>query len=132
VGLAFIPFFTVPTGYSKQLMGNSSVTGGGFIAFDGSPLPGLSLSSNLGMRLRKSYTLNDQSKSHELLASAGMSTYLFKYLSFVGEISSRTRLAAPYSSTKTSGVEGLGAFRVDVPGTGVSLMAGEARALFEV
>ncbi|HPM41552.1 MAG TPA: hypothetical protein PLY45_03850 [bacterium] len=48
IGLAFIPFVTLPTGKSEHYVGDSGLTGGLKIALDGRVHPNLNLTFNVG------------------------------------------------------------------------------------
>jgi len=124
VGFSVVPFMTVPTGYGKQLMGSSQVTGGGLVVLDSIVVPGIAVSLNAGARMRKSFVINGEKKSHDLFAGLGFSSLLLKNVNLTAEINTHTNLTSPFKDRDLMSVEALGGLRLQIPGTGVSFLAG--------
>ena len=72
IGLAFVPFVTIPIGNQGHFVGDPLPTGGGLLVLDGNILPGLSLGLNIGVEGRERVQLFDLDFSSRFIASSGM------------------------------------------------------------
>jgi len=124
VGLAVIPFMTIPTGKSSAYVGDASYTGGGLLAFDVALLPRLSLLLNAGYQGGKHVSIRNIDYQHRFLFSAGGKYRVGKNKHVFVESSGWTNLGNLFKDREESPMEILGGMSADLGKSGVTVRAG--------
>jgi outer membrane protein OmpA-like peptidoglycan-associated protein len=85
VGIALIPFVTLPSGPSSTFAGNGSVTGGVKLVVDFNIVERVKLALNLGFLAHDKVVLRNVVFNDKLLASLGLSIKIVNRLMFIAE-----------------------------------------------
>ncbi|MCB1214475.1 MAG: OmpA family protein [Deltaproteobacteria bacterium] len=86
IGLALVPFITLPTGDSATFSGNESLAGGAKVVLDFNIHDRIKLALNVGYLVRDNVTLLNADFDDQLLLSLGVNIKFFKRLFFVAEV----------------------------------------------
>lgn len=124
VGLAVLPFVSIPTGYGKYFFGNGNFAGGGKLIFEVRPIDRLDIALNAGVYAREHFDFRDIEQSHQILYGLGAAFDINNNLSLVGEFNGKTRLSGPFSEARESPAEVLGGFKYAVSDTGLTINGG--------
>ncbi len=107
IGLALVPFLTVPTGSKSTFMGNDGVTGGARVVVDGTPLSWFRWSLNVGGVARKHVEAFGLNFQDQFLLSGAVRVKLAPWAYAIGEASTRTPFAHFYQQKNTSPIDTL-------------------------
>lgn len=111
VGLAILPFITVPTGDSNQFLGNGKVTGGAKVILDGEIGKAASLSLNVGYRARDDITRTNTRVDDELMYGFGAAMHVHPKLDVIADVSGYSVIRDLWQSVPQSPLEGEVALR---------------------
>ncbi len=108
LGLAVVPFVTVPTGREFIYFGDTSATGG-FVAVGDAQWKSNRFTLNLGSRFKKSETIGGLTVNHEMLYGAGFQRPLVKKwdLNVIAEVFGSTAYRGFGTIHRASPLEGL-------------------------
>lgn len=123
VGIAILPFVTIPTGKGEYFFGNGAFSGGGKFVLDFKPLDDLSITFNPGILVRNKFIYQGVEYANQLLLGLGVSYQAIDRLAIVGEINNKARLSALYKNKYESPLEGLAGVRANA-GKGFMLSGG--------
>ncbi len=100
VGLAFVPYVTIPTGKENRFAGHGSFTGGGEIVVESKRFQNrFSVSANVGGHLRENVILNQGTRvGHALTYGVGANYAFNKFVEAIAEIKGATRFADLFGS----------------------------------
>ncbi|QQR80169.1 MAG: OmpA family protein [Deltaproteobacteria bacterium] len=93
IGIALVPFMTIPTGNSNHYAGNGKITGGGIVVLDTKRIGDrVSFSVNAGSQFRHEVTLAPTSRTigHQFLYGGGMNVALAKPVQAIAEVNGST------------------------------------------
>lgn len=124
VGIALLPFISIPTGYGKYYFGNGGVAGGGQLVAEFEPVKRWTISLNSGIYARQRFTFRNIEKSHQFLLGMGTAVQLVDALSIAAEVASSTRLSGIYSEGVESPVEVRGGLKWAIANTGLLVNVG--------
>jgi len=124
VGIALVPYLSLPTGFGDVFMGSEGISGGGLLVFEAEPLSMWKIVLNTGIETTPKYDLRNMEKRFQYILSAGMSFTVSQYMEIVAEIKSQTRLSSPYSEKVESPVEALGGVKWTLGNSGFKALLG--------
>ncbi len=124
VGLAFVPFITVPTGSDAHYVGDPGITGGIKIALDGLVTKYLGLTFNVGYQGGKKVSIRNIDYQHNLLLGGGVRGILSHGINVFGEVNAVAAFNKLFRDRDMNPVEAMAGARWDIKKTGVSLHAG--------
>lgn len=116
IGIALLPFVTIPTRLGDSYVSNQSFAGGGLLAVDYAPVDFFSLSANVGYLARAHYTdafganINDQ-----IIFGIGLSARPVKKLSAIVELTGMTPAGNGFAKDLKSPVEIRGGVSISLP-----------------
>jgi outer membrane protein OmpA-like peptidoglycan-associated protein len=105
VGIALLPFVTLPTGKGAYFNGAGGVTGGGKLIFEFLPVDRWHIALNAGALFRQKFTLNNVEQYHQLLYGLGTAVDLTKRLSIAAEATGRAKLTGLFDNKQESPAE---------------------------
>lgn len=115
VGIAFVPFMTVPTGKDNQYVGDPGLTGGLFMAVEGRVKPQFGITGNAGFRTGRKVLFRNIEWQHKLMLGLGSYyTWTNKGLTFFGEVNSELSLNALFQNRDLNAAEGMVGVKWDV------------------
>lgn len=123
VGLAFIPFMTVPIGSDTYYVGDPGMTGGIKVAVDGRVSRYIDLALNLGYQGGKRVQIQNIDFQHRFLLGAGISGNLPRGFSLFGEVNVESAFSDFMDDRDLNPVEIMAGVKYDVKDTGVSVLA---------
>ena len=123
VGLAFIPFVTIPTGNDQYYVGDPGMTGGIRVAVDAEVQKYLGLTLNLGYRGGKRVQIQNVDFQHRLLLGFGIYGRLPRGFSLFGEMNVEPAFSDFMSDRDMNPLEVMAGLKWDIKKTGVSLLA---------
>ena len=129
VGLAFVPFITVPTGKDSHYVGDPGITGGIKVALDGLVTKYLGLTLNVGYQGGKKVAIRNIEYKHNLLLGGGIRGILDYGINVFGEVNAIAAFNKLFHDRDMNPVEGMVGVRWDVKKSGVSLHAGAGSCL---
>lgn len=129
VGLAIVPFVTIPVGNENHLVGDNLPTGGGWFVADANLGNQVSLSLNVGFEAREKVELLDLDFSHRLLASIGLNIEIMKNLEGEVDIYVATPLSHFFEDKIHTQSELALGFDYTVPNTGFRINFGGGLSL---
>lgn len=122
VGVAFVPFMTIPTGKDSIYVGDSGLSGGLFVAVEGRVLPQLGIAGNLGFKTGKKVLFRNIEWQHKMMM--GLGTYyswLRKGLTVFGEVNSELSMNALFSNRDLNAAEVMAGVKWDIKKGGKDL-----------
>ncbi|HCU24370.1 MAG TPA: hypothetical protein DF383_05070, partial [Deltaproteobacteria bacterium] len=114
IGLALVPFFTLPTGPSTVFAGNGAVTGGLKIALDFNIHERVKLALNVGYLARDDVTIFGVRMDDQLLLGLGLSVKIIERLTFLVEAHTEPVIRDLFANEVQTPAEVLGGFRVKI------------------
>lgn len=129
LGMALVPFMTIPTGSADQFVGSKSVTGGAIMAVEMRPFDRLRLGLNVGLEEAPSFDLRNAHKAAQLLLMAGSHLTLPHGLEGVVEVVSSGRLSGLYQEEVESPLELRGGVKYAVGESGFKAILGGGAGL---
>ncbi|KAB2840238.1 OmpA family protein [bacterium] len=114
IGLALVPFFTIPSGDSTHFVGNGTVTGGIKIALDFNIHERVKLALNVGFLARDDVTIGGVRIDDQLLLGLGLSIKIIERLSFLVEAHTEPVVRDLFENEVQTPAEVLGGFRIKV------------------
>lgn len=124
VGLAFVPFLTVPTGNSNHFVGNTGLTGGGKVVFDFKPIKNMLVTANIGYLGGKKVSNSNVNFQHRFLYGAGLGYDFMRGLSVFGEINGENAFEHYMSKREENPIEATVGVKWNVANTGFEVSAG--------
>lgn len=112
VGLALIPFVTMPSGVSTVFMGNGTPTGGLKIVLDFNIHDRVKLALNVGFLARDNVQILNANIDNELLLGLGFSVKIIERLMFIAEVDSATVIKNIFQNEVQTPLEARGGFRI--------------------
>jgi len=122
VGIAFVPFMTIPTGDDSLYVGDSGISGGLTVVADGRILPQFGITGNLGFKTGKKVNYRNIEWQHKMLM--GLGTYfswLSKGLTVFGEVNSELSMNAFFNNRDLNAAEAMAGVKWDVKKGGKDL-----------
>lgn len=129
IGLAFIPFMTVPTGSKTHYVGDSGITGGAKVALDGRVHNRVNLTLNVGAQAGKKILVRNIDYQYRFLFGGGIDIMLPHNLDVFAEVNGQTAFNKFFNDRDMAPTEAMGGVRWDVKETGLSLSAGGGSCL---
>ena len=129
VGLAFIPFITVPTGKDDYYLGDPGITGGLKIAIDGRVHKNIKLTFNAGYQGGKKVQIQNVSLQHHLLLGGGIDAMFKHGVSVFAEINADASFSNLFSNKEDNPAEAMAGVKWDIKKTGVTVNAGFGNCL---
>lgn len=129
LGIAIVPFVTVPTGKDAHYVGDPGVTAGARLAVDGRVHDRILLTMNLGYLGGKKVVLRNVEFQNRFLIGGGTSVFLNKGINVFGEINSQTDFSNFFTDRDVNPTEVMLGAKWDVLDTGVSVQAGGGTCL---
>lgn len=129
VGLALVPFLTIPTGNEDHYIADKNPTGGIALAVDRHFFPWLKGGINAGVSARERVQLMDLDVGFQILMSAGLKADISKYFSAKTEVVARTPVTKPFREVVSSPAEALAGVLYHIPKTGFRISAGSGLSL---
>lgn len=123
VGLAVIPFVTVPTGKDEYYVGDPGMTGGLRVALDGRVSRRIGLTLNVGYQGGKSVAIQNIDFKHIFILGGGINAFLPHGVSVFGEANAEAAFSHFWSDRDLNPVELLAGVKWDIKDTGVRLSA---------
>jgi OmpA-OmpF porin, OOP family len=124
IGLAFVPFITVPTGKDAHYVGDPGITGGIKIALDGRVTKYLGLTFNVGYLGGKKVAIRNIEFQHRLLIGGGVQGILNHGINVFGEVNAIAAFNKLFQDRDMNPVEGMVGVRWDIKRTGITIKAG--------
>ena len=129
IGLAFVPFVTVPTGKDAHYVGDPGLTGGLKIALDGRPHEKIGLTLNLGFQTGRRVRFRNVDFQHRLLLGGGVMGMLKHGIDVFAEINAVSAINKLFSDRSVNPAEAMVGARWDIKKTGVSVHGGAGTCL---
>jgi hypothetical protein len=129
VGLAFVPFMSVPIGKDSVFLGDPGIAGGVRAVVDGKVMNNLMLTLNLGFQAGKSVLIRNVHYQNRMLLGAGISAKLKHGMSIFGEINGDYAFSEFFSSKEMNPTEAMIGVKWDIKDTGVTLSAAGGNCL---
>jgi outer membrane protein OmpA-like peptidoglycan-associated protein len=124
VGIAIIPFGTIPTGKDSVYMGDPGPTAGVRIAVEGRVTPRVGITGNVGYKWGKRVTFLNLDWQHRMLLGVGAYFKLARGLTVFGEVNAESDLGHFFSDRDMNIAEGIAGVKWDIKDTGVTLNGG--------
>ncbi|MFA4875076.1 MAG: OmpA family protein [bacterium] len=124
VGLAILPFITLPSGSGKYYNGAGGVTGGGKLILEFMPVDRWRIALNAGALARPKFTVLNIEQSNQLLYGLGTAVNATKQFSIAAEVWGRARLSGLFQNKQESPVEADLGFKYALADCGVTLDVG--------
>lgn len=129
VGLALVPFVTVPTGKDAHYVGDPGLTGGMRVALDGKVSKYVDLTLNIGYQGGKKVVVRNIDYQHRLLLGGGVLGHLKHGIDLFAEINAFAAFNKLFHDRDMNPVEAMAGMRWDIKETGVSVHAGAGSCL---
>ncbi len=123
VGLAFVPFISVPTGKGSVYMGDPGPTGGIKAVVDGRVWKNVLLTLNLGYQTGEDVAIRNVHYQHRMLLGAGVNARFKHGLSLFGEINGDYAFSKFFSAKEMNPTEAMVGVKWAIKDTGVELSA---------
>ncbi|MBN1283343.1 MAG: OmpA family protein [Proteobacteria bacterium] len=130
VGVAILPFITLPTGKGEYFTGNGGVAGGGKIIIEGRPVDRWGIALNAGVMARQKFTILDIEQTHQLLFGLGTSVDVTKNLAASAEIWGRTNLTDLFGKERETPAEVDAGLRYRIGESGFAVNGGGGFGIF--
>jgi len=118
VGLAVLPFVTLPTGKSDYFFGSGVVTAGGSLIAEVNPIERVFVAMNLGLLAKKNYTFKDIDDSSKLTGGLGVAVAATNSLNVSADLLFKTRLSGVFKEKGETPVELLTGVKYAIANTG--------------
>lgn len=105
VGVAVVPFITLPTGSSFTFMGSDGLTGGGTVVLDGRAGRRVLWALNTGAVLQPHFNAFGMDFQHQFTAAGAVSVAVAKRVSLLAEATVKTPFTDFFQTRKTSPLE---------------------------
>jgi outer membrane protein OmpA-like peptidoglycan-associated protein len=112
IGLALLPFVTMPSGDSNVFMGNGNAQGGLKIVLDFNIHKRVNIALNVGALARDGVQVLNAKIDDQLLLGLGLSIKIIERLMFIAEIENSTNLNDLFGNEVSTPLEARGGFRV--------------------
>lgn len=122
VGVAFVPFMTLPTGKDSLYIGDPGITGGLTVVAEGRVLPQLGITGNVGFKTGRKVNYRNIEWQHKMLM--GLGTYyswFSKGLTLFGEVNSELSMNAFFNNRDLNAAEVMAGVKWDVKKGGKDL-----------
>ncbi|MFH0800214.1 MAG: OmpA family protein [Pseudomonadota bacterium] len=129
VGLALIPFVTVPTGNDAHFVGDPGLTGGIKVALDARVHRKLALTFNLGYKGGRKVSANNITFQNQMLIGGGVDGILMPNLDVFAEVNAMASFNKFFSSRDMNPAEMMVGARFDIKKTGVTIEGGGGTCL---
>jgi len=129
VGVAVIPFGTVPTGRDSVYLGDPGMTGGLRVAIEGRVSPRIGITGNIGYKVGKKVNFRNLDWQHRWLLGAGLYAQLGKGITVFGEINSESAFEHFYNDRDMNMAEVMAGVKWDIKDTGVTVNAGAGNCI---
>lgn len=129
VGLAFVPFMTLPTGNDAHYVGDPGLTGGLRIAVDGRITPHVALTGNVGMVAGRKVKINNVEWQYRMLLGGGVLGTIKPGIDLFGEINAYASFNNLFNDRDMNPVEMMVGARYDIGKSGVTLHGGAGSCL---
>lgn len=129
VGLAVIPFMTLPTGNDAHFVGDPGLTGGLKVALDGRVHERVGLTANLGYQGGRKVHINNVEFQHKLLLGGGVDVILPYGLDTFGEVNAVGAFDKLLHDRDMNPAEAMVGVNWDIKDTGVTAFAGGGTCL---
>lgn len=124
VGLAFVPWMTVPTGKGQYFVGDTGLTGGLTVVAEGRVTRRFGLTGNVGFKAGKRVNFRNLDWQYKLLMGLGGYFQFGKGLSVFGEVNSESAFSHFWNDRDMNVAEGIVGVKWDIKDTGVGVNAG--------
>lgn len=117
LGIAFSPFFFLPTGDGNHFIGDNSFSGGARFVVDTTIAEKVQLALNAGYRIRKAFAFPGTTtrRDDEILLGFGVAIKAIPEVDVIGEISSSLLASDPFQRSTETPFEAGGALRFHLP-----------------
>ncbi|HPQ81186.1 MAG TPA: OmpA family protein, partial [bacterium] len=129
IGLAFVPFVTVPTGKSAHYVADPGVTGGLKIALDGRVHPNINLTFNIGYQGGRNVDISNINYQHNLLIGAGILGILPNGVNVSAEVNAKAAFNKLFANRDLNPAEAMVGVNWDVKESGVTIYGGGGTCL---
>jgi len=130
IGVALMPFITVPTGSDTHYTGDAGITGGMKAALDIYPHSKLGIAVNLGFRTGKKVSIQNINYQHLLSLGAGVSGQLSQAWHVAAEVNAMTSVNDKFFRDRDlAPAEALISAAYDIKKLGLSMVAGAGTCL---
>lgn len=123
VGLAFVPFVSVPTGKDSVFLGDPGPTGGVRVVVDGRVARRVGLTLNLGYQTGKDVSIRNVHYQHRMLLGGGINATLSHGVSVFGEVNSDNAFSRFFSDREMNPTEAMVGVKWNIKDTGVEISA---------
>ncbi len=123
VGLAVIPFLSVPTGKESVFLGDPGMTGGLRVAVDGRVSRRIGLTLNLGYQTGKAVTIRNVHYQHRMLLGGGVNAALSHGITVFGEVNADNAFSKFFSAKEMNPTEAMAGIKWEIKDTGVEISA---------
>jgi outer membrane protein OmpA-like peptidoglycan-associated protein len=128
IGLAFVPFVTIPTGQDKYYVADPGFGGGLKIVVEGRPIEHLLLTLNAGFRGGKKILLRNVEYQYRMIIAGGASYFFNNGINVFGEVDALSPINN-FFGREESPTEAMLGFNWDIKKSGVSVKAGGGTCL---
>ncbi|MEI6079472.1 MAG: OmpA family protein [bacterium] len=118
VGLAVLPFISLPSGNSDYYFGSGVVTAGATLIAETNPFKKLFVAMNLGLLAKKNYTFRDIDDTSKLTGGLGVAVPATKNLNVSADLIFKTRLSGVFREKVETPVELLTGIKYNIGNTG--------------
>lgn len=129
VGLAFVPFISVPTGKDSVYLGDPGISGGLRVAVDGRVARRVGLTFNAGYQTGKKINIRNVVYQHRLLLGLGANAKFGKGFTVFGEVNGDFAFNKFFSARDVNPAEAMVGVRYDIKDTGVTIGAAAGNCL---
>ncbi len=129
VGVAIVPFVTIPTGKSSHYVGDPGITGGARVVVDGRPHPRIGLTLNVGYKGGKKVNVRNIEYQHLLLLGLGVNGQLGHGVDIFVEANAEAAFNKLFADKDMNPAEVMVGARWDIKQTGVSIHGGGGTCL---
>lgn len=124
VGIAVVPFVTIPTGNSSHYVGDSGLTGGVRIALDGRVHPSFALTFNAGYQGGRKVQIRNIEFQHLLLVGIGGNGAFRSGFGVAAEVNAQAAFNKLFRDRDLNPVEAMVSANYDIKKSGVTVYAG--------
>lgn len=124
VGVAFVPFMTLPTGKDEYFVGESGLTGGMTVVAEGRITRRIGVTGNVGFKTGKKVNFRNLEWQHRLLLGLGTYFQFGQGFTVFGEVNSESAFEHFFNDRDMNMAEGMVGMKWDIKKTGVTLNVG--------
>ncbi len=124
VGVAFVPFMTLPTGKDSVYVGDPGLTGGLIVVAEGRVTRRFGLTGNVGYKMGRKVLFRNIEWQHRLLMGLGGYFQFGNGVTVFGEVNAEQAFEHFYTDRDMNMAEGLVGVKWDIKDSGVRLNAG--------